>query len=306
MKKIWTPLLAGALLASTAVSAQETLAPITPTDRITVGSSGPACLATDTRSFGERLIASGFPNSEAAAEQEALIDGGELMEFDDISVDVENAIEAPTANPSAVWALPGEFLVSTWNNMNWQYNMHFGAQRTFKKIIFDTDFYVGQWAGRTNDDTTYYGGRDYYCLLWLQSGSSWDNTYAYMNFLYPGSYAELQSNIGGYWNPQYGEYGLKIGTGCGGVQSGNTYHYHYEYDAQNGIQFFTVTRNGQTVCSKAGDTGVRSIDTSYMFLQIGSQYAPEGPEGATIGWRFSNMKIQFIGDELPGRRPRRR
>lgn len=299
MKRLWINLVLGALALTTAASAQETR------------SGGPSCLASDTRSFAERLLDAGFPPAVAAAQAAGgLVEGEFTLEGEASVLDAEvEGMEAnpAAANPSAVFTIPGEFLISSWNNMNWQTNFHMGAERTFKKIVFDVDFYVGQFAGRVNDDPTDYGGRDYYCLLWLNSGQSWDNMYGYFNFLWPGSvYGEMQSNVGGYWNPDYGEYGLKIGSGCGGVGTGGSYHFHWEYDAQNGVQWWEVTSGGGRVCGAVGDTGVRSIETSYMFLQLGSQYSPEGPEGATIGWRFADLRVQFIGDTPIGRRPRRR
>lgn len=296
-KKFWIPLSLGTLA----------LAPVAfgeNADKLAAAAAeGPACLASDTRSFAERLRDSGYP---PAQEQGDVIEGDftPAGEASVLAVE-ENATAA--ANPSFVYTKDGEFLVGTYNNMNYHLEF-FGGQgeRSFKKLILDVDFHVGRFAGPVNDDPTDYG-RLYYCLFWVQSGSAWDDAYGYFNFLDPGSYAELQSNTGGYWQPDIGQYGLKIGTGCGGVGEGGDYHAHWEYDAQNGVQWFRITTlGGSTVCEAAGDTGVRSIDTSRMFIELGSQYAPEGPEGATIGWRFSNLKIQLIGDTPTGRRPRRR
>ncbi|MCL4837701.1 MAG: hypothetical protein KJ058_07045 [Thermoanaerobaculia bacterium] len=211
-------------------------------------------------------------------------------------------IDDKAGSPSFVFQLPGEFLVGSWSNMNWQYDMYFGGQHSFKKIVIDLDVVRGRWAGRVNDDPTNYG-RDYYCVFWLNNGRSWDNMLGYLNFLYPGTQLESQVNWGGYWSPP--RYGLKLVTSCP-TNEGQQYHIQWVLDAENDYQYFKMTSGGQTICETAGGGNFPTVVTSYAPIQFGSQYSPVGPEGATIGWRFSNFKAQFLGDQPVGRRPRRR
>jgi hypothetical protein len=273
------------------LAAQEALTPInseeTPATR--------AAAAVDTRTFGERLYDSAFDMELPAVESDE-------MQTETSTLDSE---PSPAQGQSAQFLIPGEFLVGSRNNMNWQYDMFIGETRSFRKIIVDVDFVMGTFGGRVNNDQTNYG-RDYYCVFWLNAGSQWTNAIAYLNYLFPGSQLENQSNIGGYWDPP--NYGLRLSTGCR-PEDGHSYHVHYEYDAENSVQGFTVTEGGQTRCAAVGFAGESPrITHSYFFIQFGSQYAPEGPEGYTQGWRFSNARMQFIGDNpIPtGRRPRRR
>ncbi len=191
--------------------------------------------------------------------------------------------------------------------MNFQYDMFIGEQRSFRKIIVDVDLGFGNWGGRVNNDQNNYG-TDYYCVFWLNAGSQWPGVIAYLNFLHPRGQLENQSNLGGYWNPDTGDYGLRLSTSCRPVE-GHNYHVHFEYDSENAVQYFTVTEGGQEICGTAGFAGESPrVTHNYFFIQFGSQYADEGPEGYTQGWRFSNARIQFVGDDpIPtGRRPRRR
>jgi len=274
-----------------------------------------AYIADDsTRAFSQRLCygddcTTRAPRIEVEASQiegELTPIAGDGFEAATAVLETDLESESPEARgTSAVFTLPGEFLVGSRNNMNWQYDMFFGEERSFKKIVVDVDFYHGGWAGRVNNDPINYGG-DYYCVFWLNAGSQWTNAIAYLNFIFPRGQLENQSNIGGYWYPPGGSYGLRLKTGCSVGQGGN-YKVHYEYNAEAGNQSFTLTENGQQICGTSGFAGESPrISSSYMFIQFGSQYSPEGPEGATFGWRFSNFKIQFIGDNPIGRRPRRR
>lgn len=299
MKKPFRSLLwTGAALAAFAfpLAAQETLTPIENQET----PAAPATRAADNRTFGERLVDAGFEVRETAGELEPIeVDGMEAV------TDTLDSEPSPAVGTSAVFNLPGEFLVGSRNNMNWQYDMFIGETRSFRKIIVDVDFVMGNFGGRVNNDQTNYG-TDYYCVFWLNAGSQWGNAIAYLNFLHPRGQLENQSNIGGYWNPP--NYGLRLSTGCR-PNTGSSYHVHYEYDAENSVQYFTVTEGGQQRCAAAGFAGESPrITHSYFFIQFGSQYAPDGPEGYTQGWRFSNAKMQFIGDDpIPtGRRPRRR
>lgn len=276
------------------LAAQEALTPINSEET-------PATLAVaeavDTRTFGERIYDSAFDIELPEVERSA--DG---LQIDGSGLEIDSN---PAQGQSAQFLIPGEFLVGSRNNMNWQYDMYIGETRSFRKIIVDVDMVMGNFGGRVNNDQTNYG-TDYYCVFWLNAGSQWGNAIAYLNFLHPRGQLENQSNIGGYWNPP--NYGLRLSTGCR-PNTGSNYHIHYEYDAENAVQGFTVTEGGQTRCAAVGFAGESPrITHSYFFIQFGSQYAPDGPEGYTQGWRFSNARMQFIGDNpIPtGRRPRRR
>lgn len=298
MTKRFCSLLTGAALAALSfpLAAQEALTTIT-SEAPELEIATPE--AVKPRSFGERLVKAQFGTDPVeAAVSEVGEDGLEL-------VTKELEAESPEARgTSAVFTIPGEFLVGSYNNMNWQFDMFMGEERSFKKIIVDVDVYHNGYPGRVNNDTTNYG-TDYYCVFWLNVGRNWDGVIAYLNFLTRGG-IENQSNLGGYWNPPTGDFGLRLFTGCPAGQ-GNWYHVRFEYDAENAAQYFSVSRGGQEICAAAGFAGESPrVVGNYFFIQFGSQYADEGPEGATIGWRFANARMQFIGDNPIGRRPRRR
>ena len=296
-KRISSLLFTGAALAalSLPLAAQEALTPINSEST----AAAPAKAASQLP-FSERLGAA-FGKSTTAGELEPIVVDG----MEAVAPTLESE-PSPARGTSAVFTIPGEFLVGSFNNMNWQYDMFMGEERSFKKIIVDVDIYHNGYPRRVNDDPTNYG-TDYYCVFWLNAGSQWDGVIAYLNFLSRGG-IENQSNLGGYWDPPSGSFGLRLFTGCSAGQGG-FYHIRFEYDAEHAVQYYTVSENGQEICGAAGFAGESpTVTASYFFIQFGSQYADEGPEGATLGWRFSNAKMQFIGDDpIPtGRRPRRR
>lgn len=198
--------------------------------------------------------------------------------------------------------LDGEFLVSGWNNANWRYTMNFGEPLIFRRIFIDLDFMRGQLGPGTDENQYWYPL--YYAIFWLNNGRHWDDMIAYPNYLSNGRLWN-ETNAGGYWNPDWGEYGLQVNTHCP-LEEGHWYHLKFIYDTVDHYLEFVLTENGQHVCTLGSDAGIDQIDTNWMFIEFGTSYSPEGPEGWTLGWRFANFKIQYLGDEPPGRRPRRR
>lgn len=219
---------------------------------------------------------------------------------------VELSGGSSSATGGVTFQLPGEYLVTGYSNANWRYTMSFGEQRTFRKIVIDFDLVMGR-RGPGTDETGYNWGNLYYSVFWLNNGSSWNNMIAYPN-LRSSDHLWNETNAGGYWNPNYGEYGLQVQSRCQ-LNEGGLYHFYFIYDTVDRYLEFIVTQGGSTVCTLGSENGIDQIDTTWMFIEFGTSYSPEGPEGWTLGWRYSNFKIQFLGDEpIPpaGRIPRRR
>ena len=203
---------------------------------------------------------------------------------------------------AVTFSLPGEFLVSGWENPNWRYVMSFGEVRTFRKLIIDLDFMRGQ-LGPGCDPCNCWSPL-YYQIFWLNNGTNWDDMIAYPNYLSNGRLWN-ETNAGGFWQPQIGQYGLQAATPCQ-LQQNGWYHLRFVYDTTNFTSTFEITQNGQAVCTLNTGAGISQLDTRVMLIYFGTGYSPEGPEAWTLGWRFANFRAQVLGDEPPGRRPRRR
>lgn len=224
------------------------------------------------------------------------------------SSSVEQTVElggGTSASGGVVFQLPGEYLVSGYSNNNWRYTMRFDGEQTFRKIVIDFDFVMGRRGPGT--DENYDWGNLYYSIFWLNNGSSWDNMIAYPN-LRSSDHLWNETNAGGYWNPDYGEYGLQEQVPCH-LSEGGQYHIYFIYDTVDRYLEMKISQGSSVVCNLGSENGIDQIDTTWMFIEFGTSYAAEGPEGWTLGWRYSNFKIQFLGSEpIPpaGRLPRRR
>ncbi len=179
------------------------------------------------------------------------------------------------ADPNAVvFELPGNFL--TCNSCgNWQFDMPFGSTRRFRKIVLDFDVFVKQWdSNRTNG---------FHCVFWLNNGSSWSNMMGYLNSKGTQGKMTFQVNYGvGHETTQYP-----------GMQTGTTYHVHYEYDMVGGEVWYQVKNGSSVRVSGSHNTSANDVSSSKMFIQFGTQIA-EGPEARTQGWKWYDFRAQFI------------
>ena len=190
-----------------------------------------------------------------------------------------------TGSPNSIFfRLPGEYLVSSKYNTNWQYDMRFGTTRTFKKIKIDFDVFVKGWDTRgpiTCDGKTW--KRTYHCLFWLNNGSKWSNMLGYMNLISNKGQTRMEIN-----SPIYVRNNKSPMP-----SSGSTYHVHYEFDGASKTLWYKITKNGNTVVQNSWGHGKSSYSTSYMRIQFGTQTSC-GPEAATYGWKFSNFVAEYV------------
>ncbi len=160
---------------------------------------------------------------------------------------------------------------------NYRVNMPFGGSRTFRKVTVDFDLYVPGF------DTHNPSG--FHCLFWLNNGQSWNNMFGYVNSRGTQGRTVFQVNATGY--------GWQETTQYGGISPGNTYHVHYEYDTIEQKVWYEITRNGARVVGREYGLDVDEFTTNNFFIELGYQYAPEGPEAYTPGWTFSNLRSVF-------------
>ncbi len=78
-----------------------------------------------------------------------------------------------------------------------------------------------------------------------------------------------------------------------GMQTGTTYHVHYEYDMVGGEVWYQVKNGSSVRVSGSHNTSANDVTSSKMFIQFGTQIA-EGPESRTPGWKWYDFTAQFI------------
>lgn len=186
----------------------------------------------------------------------------------------------PLPEGSEVFELQGEFLTCR-GCTNWQYDMPFGGQRTFSKIVLDFDVFINEWdPSRTSG---------FHCLFWLNNGNQWQDMLGYLNSKGTQGRVTFQVN---------GPLGSPIGVearATPGFQKGQKYQIHYEYDTVEKVVWFEArTTSGELWVSKTiqlpPSTG--PVNTKYMFIQFGHQ---EGHvESETPRWRWSDFRAVFI------------
>lgn len=196
---------------------------------------------------------------------------------------IDGVGSGPAPEPNAVvFELPGNFL--TCNRCgNWQFDMPIpGGRRNFSKVIVDFDVFVAGWdPNRPNG---------FHCIFWLNNGPQWPDMMGYLNSRGTQNRVAFQTN---------GPLGNPIGVEryrSPGVEIGQNYHVHYEYDTVAKVVTYQIRHpNGDL---RVGDTinlpnNVAPLSSNYAFIQFGSQ--PGGPaESLTERWRWSNFRAQFI------------
>jgi len=207
------------------------------------------------------------------------IEGGARLvapAFESIATASSNHSLSGNATPSTFFTLPGLFLTSNSGNTNWQYDMHLSETRTFRKVKLDFDVYVSGW----DPDPQQY----FHCLFWLNNSSQWSKMMGYLNALGTQNKSRLEVNFP--TSIAHSRYG--------GVQPGSTYHVHYEMDFVGKQIWYRISEGASTVLESFYDTAASSFSTSFMFVQFGTQVAPDGPEGNTYGWKFSNFVAEYV------------
>jgi len=188
--------------------------------------------------------------------------------------------EPPPGN-AVVFTRSGEIVRYPTSNSglsNYRVNMPFGGSRQFRKLELDFDFHIGNWDPRNSNG--------FHCIFWLNNGQSWSNMFGYVNTRGTQNRTVFQVNATGHGQQE-------TATG-GSPQPGGDYHMHYEYDLNEDRVFFRITNGGGTVVTKEYGLQGTTFSTSNFFIELGYQYASEGPEAYTPGWTFSNLRAVFI------------
>jgi hypothetical protein len=178
---------------------------------------------------------------------------------------------------ATVFELPGTYLACNSNNTGWSYTMNLGHTKSFTKVIVDFDVYISGWDPHKQDG--------WHQLLWLQEDAQhWDQMYGYLNATGPTQYKIiLETQIGGADRQVKNE-----------NLTGKTVHVNYTYDTGSRTNSYRISQNGNTLINGGYGIPLHSIQTDGMFLAQGTWYADSGPEATTFGWKFSNLRVQYV------------
>ncbi|HSL85026.1 MAG TPA: hypothetical protein VLF66_19800, partial [Thermoanaerobaculia bacterium] len=135
-------------------------------------------------------------------------------------------------------------------------------------------------------------------LFWLHRGAccwpKWqENITAFANAFGPNSnQVKMISNMN---LPGFEK--VRGQTGAS-LQPGHTYHLHFEYDTTQGIAFMEITQGGNRVAYTTMPTTVNRLrpdGSGAWMIYFGHEHAgSHGPERPTYGWRYQNLRVEFI------------
>ena len=154
-----------------------------------------------------------------------------------------------------------------------------------RQMTVDWDVTVGPWSPKNPAGA--------HGLLWLYRGKFRSNTVANVSFYGPKkNFVKTNQNLD---LPQ------GANTNASGnlmLVQGKVFHFHYVYDASQEVIILTVAQDGHTLRtirlpgSAAGNT--ISIPATGMIAEFGNYSTQGGPEVATWGWSYSNLRVEMV------------
>lgn len=155
---------------------------------------------------------------------------------------------------------------------------------TVKKLILDMDFIPGPW-NRSKTPANH-------AIVWLYRERFRGNTIANVNAFSPKSTFKAAQNID--LGPGIAE-AAEAGVAW---EQGKRYHLKYTYDAQNRKVTAELSAAGKLIKKlefpATSPGGVLDIPARGLIVEFGHWGFEPGPEVASYGWQYSNLRIEFV------------
>ena len=189
----------------------------------------------------------------------------------------------PVVPGATTFSRPGVFHVPTVGNESIHFDVPMPGNPVFSKIILDMEFFHGGWHPRSGDN---------HGIFWLNRGDRWrNNLFGYFNTFGPNTNTIKLST-----NADLGAGNIRAETVGAVLNPGTTYQVHFEYDTNLNVYFAEISVNG-TVIRRVSDVptvnAIRTVDNNW-FVAFGHESGAIGPEVPTYGWRYSNLRVQWI------------
>lgn len=188
-------------------------------------------------------------------------------------------------NPGAlVVKFDGALHTAAQGNEKRRIDINLESPLTVKKLILDMDFIPGPW-NRSKSPANH-------AIVWLYREKFRGNTIANVNAFSPKSTLKAAQNID--LGPGIAE-AAEAGVAW---EQGKRYHLKYIYDAQNRRVSVELSAGGQVVkrlsFPATSPGGVLDIPSRGLIVEFGHWGFEPGPEVASYGWQYSNLKIEFV------------
>ena len=197
----------------------------------------------------------------------------------------DDGSQGPPTTTGTVFTATGLFHTPAPGNEKKTFKINLAKAMTAKSVIIDLDVVPGPWNRAKVPGN--------HAIIWLYRERFRSNTIANVNAFSPPKLSfKAAQNI----NLPPGNT-TQDETGLSWVQ-GQTYHLKYTYDAQHGLVTAVITSGGATVKSlqytATAPGGVLDIPTTGMTAEFGHYANQEGPEVASYGWQYKNLRIEFV------------
>ncbi|HEV8237860.1 MAG TPA: hypothetical protein VGS57_00655 [Thermoanaerobaculia bacterium] len=191
----------------------------------------------------------------------------------------------PSSPTSIVFERAGLVHEATTSNPKGTVNVAVPRALSLKRLVLDMDVVPGPWNREKTPGN--------HAIVWLYRGKFRSNTVANINAFGPNKYTVKASQ-----NIDLEAGNLTASEGALTFQQGTKYHVHYVYDAENALVTTTVSSGGQTLRSltMAATAGGRALTVAAtgMIAEFGHYYGQEGPEVASPGWKYFDLRIEMI------------
>lgn len=196
----------------------------------------------------------------------------------------------PSVPGAVLFTQNGTFHEATPGEPTRIFNIPVPGDRTFSRIEVNFDVFNGGWSWEPSAN---------HSLFWLHRGAccwpKWaGNIFGFANAFGPG-----RNEIKVATNADMPKFHERVAFRRGvPFLEGHSYHLEYVYDTAGGAFQLIVTEDGQevvTVQNAASANVVRSDKSEAFMIYFGHEDATGvGPERPTYGWKYSNLRVEFI------------
>ena len=191
---------------------------------------------------------------------------------------------------SVTFCLDGDFFTPSSASKIKTWDIPVPDDRVFKKIVVDLDVTHGGWWPNNPDGV--------HNLFWLTRQGIWrSNTVGYVNLFGPGRNLLKQMT-----NLELAKGEVRAATVPFAAQKGHTYRARYTYDCASGQITTILSEGGSRKALVQMKATASEIQTKGGFYQLWIELDEKYNECPTVGWTYSNLRVEFVPD---GQKPAR-
>jgi len=196
---------------------------------------------------------------------------------------------AATVGESVTFRLDGDFFTPSPENEIKTWDIPVPDDRVFERIVVELDVTVGQWWANNPDGV--------HNLFWLTRQGIWrSNTVGYVNLFGPErSLLKQMTNL------ELARGQVRAETVSFAAEREHTYHVTYTHDCAAGRITTVLAENGSRKALVEMEATASQIQTKGSFYQLWIGLNEKYNECPTIGWTYSNLRIEFTPQKTTGR-----